>query len=223
MKSRPRIAILLAAATTAAAVLLPSALAGPPLICHPVAIGDAESLPWGKDAFSASKSYSKKSLVADTVRLLEKSESALVHMETLRRATIYIGDDRPLALELQARLMARALDAEAAQKPDALAWFDAGYLAQCCQQTELRGLGLECGEASGVVGYAWVRKAITIGGDDAELEFGAAMVTALAGIPEHERHAARTRELAAEGSLVASNFRTHSTEFWPHFRAMRRG
>ena len=104
----------------------------------------------------------------ETVRILEEDESALVHMETLRRAAILTGQDRALATSLLARLMARALDAEAANRPDALAWFDAGYVAQCYDQLGLK-LRLKCGIADGVLGYGWARRALQLKPDDAEL------------------------------------------------------
>ncbi len=205
MNNRIRIPFLAAAAT--AAVLWTSAAAGPPLICHPVAIGKAKSLPWGGDTRARdarASDYALKSLAKDTLGILGEDRSALVHMETLRRATVYIDRDRDLALELLCGLMARALDAEAGGKPDALACFDAGYLVQCLKQN---GLDLEVsgGAARGVAGYGWIRQALAIQPDDAELEYGAAMVTVMAGIPEHAQHVARARALAKEGTLVAEN------------------
>jgi hypothetical protein len=215
MTNRIRIPALLAAAATV--VLWTSAAAGPPLICHPVKIGGAQSLPW--DGNSAARDYPSKSLVADTLRILGGDRSALVHMETLRRATLYIEKDRELALDLLSRLMGRALDAEADGKPDALAWFDAGYLVQCLQQNGLP-LGLSSGEARGVAGYGWVRRALTLRPDDAELEFGAAMVTVVAGIPEHQQHQARAKALAKDGSLLAENLDNPALQ---HARQSQRG
>jgi pimeloyl-ACP methyl ester carboxylesterase len=203
----------LLAAAALGLVLVSPALAGPPMICHPVDIGDAESLPWGARAFDEVTSYRLTRLADDTLDILMGNDSALVHMETLRRAAIYSDDDRDVALDLLAKLMARALDAEAAGKPDPLAWLDAGYFAQSLQQLEVP-TGLNCGSADGVVGYGWVRRALELRDDDPELEFAAAMMTVLAGTPQHEQHAARAGALADADSLVAANLETHSTRYW---------
>ena len=224
MRTRKRWSSLLIASTLLLCLMFGSsaAQAGPPLICHPVEIGDAQSLPWGSDPFARSTSYNIERLIDDTVKILDNQSSVIVHMETLRRAALYVGRDSALATRILARLMARALDAEAVGTPNALSWFDAGYLAQCYEQLGME-LGLACGEAQGVTGYAWVRRALALRGDDPELEFGAAMLTALAGIPEHEMHVTRVKELAKKKSLVARNLRIHSTKYWSHHRRKHRG
>jgi hypothetical protein len=208
---------MLSAVILAALTLSLPASAGPPAICHTVDIGDAESLPWGTKSGSPLRRYSKSKLVADTVRILERETDALVHMETLRRATLYCERDATLAAGLRQALMARVLDAEAAGKSDPLAWFDAGYLAHCYHQI---GLGLEpaCGVARGVVGYGWVKHGLTLAGDDAGMEFGAAMITVMAGIPEHHEHVARVRKLADAGSVVMTNLDQHAAAHWPGHR-----
>jgi hypothetical protein len=105
-------------------MLAASAPAGPPAICWPVEIGDAKSLPWGKDAFATDERYDEAKTVDDTLALLDGAMPVLVRMETLRRATIYLDDSRSERAELLRRLMIRVLDAEAAGKPSALAWFE---------------------------------------------------------------------------------------------------
>src|SRR5512135_2883466 len=89
----------LAAAIALAATLTP-AHAGPPLLCFPYQIGQARSLPWGGDAFEQAKQYDASRVVADTIELLKSERSVLVRMETLRRASIYIGHDQARAAEL---------------------------------------------------------------------------------------------------------------------------
>jgi hypothetical protein len=216
-----RTTLPIVAALSAAVIVHAPAAAGPPMICHPVEIGDAKSLPWGTGAFDEDRSYRVTRLADDTLTILARDDSAIVHLETLRRAALYAGKDPDVATGLLARLMARALDAEAAGKPDALAWLDAGYLAQCFDQLDVK-TGLECGTADGVIGYAWTLRALALSPGDPELEFAAAMMTALAGTPRHEEHAARTRELAEAGSLVAANLKVHSTAYWSgHRRAAR--
>src|SRR2546429_8323872 len=79
------VAILLGFTTTA--------FAGPPLICHPIEIGQAKSLPlidWNQ---KGTGSYDLKNLSRDTLAILNPSTPVLVRMETLRRATLYARQD----------------------------------------------------------------------------------------------------------------------------------
>ena len=216
--------LLLLAATVVgtAALIISTAQAGPPAICHPVEIGDQVSLPWGSNAFDKKRGYSKSDVLDDTLKLLEASDSALVHMETLRRATLYLDRDTDRATTLIATLMARALDAEAAGEPNALAWFDAGYLAQCYAQVNI-DTGINCGKANGVAGYGWIKKALQLRGDDPEMEFGAAMATVIAGIPEHRQHAMRVKTLAKKDSLAMKNLKYHAERIWIHAHGRGRG
>src|SRR5437879_1040636 len=117
--------------------LASSAEAGPPLICHPFEIGNANSLPWGNSQNwkSPKEGYDIAKLSQDTIALLSPGLPVIVRMETLRRAAIYGEKDERIAYELLSRLMARALDTAASEKPDALAWFDAGYLVETYKQT----------------------------------------------------------------------------------------
>ncbi len=202
-------------------VAVSSTFAGPPAICHPVEIGNAKSIPWGNNAFDKKRGYSKSDVIDDTIEVLNFSDSALVHMETLRRATLYLDRSTQQATTLQAALMARALDSEIKPKGDALAWFDAGYLAQCYDQTGI-DTGVTCGKAQGVIGYGWIKKAISLNENDAELQFGAAMATVLAGIKEHDEHAARVRKMAKEDSLVLKNLEVHSKGIWTSAHGRRR-
>ncbi|MCH8823994.1 MAG: hypothetical protein IH984_10840 [Planctomycetes bacterium] len=196
-------------------VAISSTYAGPPAICHPVDIGNAKSIPWGDSAFDKKRGYSKSEVIDDTVNILNNSHSALVHMETLRRATLYLDRNTKQATTLLAKLMAKTLDSETKQNANALAWFDAGYLAQCYDQ-----LGIDtdviCGKDQGVIGYAWIKKAIAINENDAQLQFGAAMVTVLSGIKEHHEHSTRVKQLAKADSLVMKNLETHSKGIWTH-------
>src|SRR2546428_13872773 len=110
--------------------------AGPPLICHSVEIGAAKSLPWTSHNWNLSggETYDTKNLVRDTLDILGPNIPVLVRMETLRRATLYAGKDPVAAKELLAKLHARATAAESSGHPDALAWFDVGYLAEAYKQ-----------------------------------------------------------------------------------------
>ena len=217
------ISLLPASLLVAGLLAVEAAVGGPPLICHPVDIGEAKSLPWGSGAFAESRDYSPSQVVGDTLALLAKETSVLLHMETLRRAALYTDRDSDLAVGLLAGLMARALNSEAAGTSDALAWLDVGYLAQCYHQLQTGRLALECGSAQGVIGYGWIQRAIDLRGNDAELEFAAAMVTALADTPAHRAHVARVRKLTADDSLVRRNLEHHATTNWPRHRRRHRG
>src|SRR3982074_197471 len=86
------------------------ALAGPPLICGPIDIGSAQSLPWssGRAWTGALASYARAPLGDDTVSLLTPQTPVNVRRETLRRAAIYAAKQTGLAESLAARLIARA-------------------------------------------------------------------------------------------------------------------
>ena len=71
--------------------------AGPPLICHAIDIGDAKSLPWVEFNHTGSTDYDLKNLSRDTLAILDSNTPVLVHMETLRRATIYARQDPQVA------------------------------------------------------------------------------------------------------------------------------
>jgi hypothetical protein len=165
-------------------LLIPlTAQAGTPLMCHANDIGTAASLPWGDTSrthHAPVADYPHQRLVKDTLDLLTPRTPVVVRMETLRRATIYArlfeekGHPR-LADELLARLEARALDAEAAGAPDALAWFDAGYLAASVVEFfPGRDSGRNVKESNG---YRWVTRALRARGGDPEMEFAAALIT----------------------------------------------
>lgn len=111
-----------------------NALAGPPLICHAIEIGQAKSLPPINWNSSGTGGYVLKNLSRDTLAILDSNSSVLVRMETLRRATIYAHHDPEAAKELLLKLRARADHSEASGHPDALSWFDVGYLAEAYRQ-----------------------------------------------------------------------------------------
>jgi len=122
---------LMIATVTALFGFTSPAMAGPPLICHVIQIGDAKSLPYVDLNYQKQNgSYDLKHLTRDTLAILESNAPVLVRMETLRRATIYARQDPQVAKELITRLRARAADSDATGRPDPLAWFDVGYLAE---------------------------------------------------------------------------------------------
>jgi hypothetical protein len=203
-------------ALVAAVLCLASvAQAGPPLICHTIEIGQAKSLPWiGHNwNLSGGENYDTKNLVTDTLDILAPDTPVLVRMETLRRATLYARKDPLAAKELLARLHARATSAESSGRPDALAWFDTGYLAETYKQwigqSWMRVSQDEQNPAAGVDGYALVKKALALRGSDPQMEFAAALIT-LSGPQEvHRQHALKAIAGAKTDPLLAQNLATH--------------
>lgn len=164
-----------------AAALTTNLWAGPPLICQPIEIGAAKSLPWrsGPQWNGVDSSYNVSNLSRDTLALLAPATPVNVRMETLRRAAIYAAAEPRLAEELTSRLLARPLDAEAAAKSDALAWFDAGYFVETLRQATFvykhdmlspkeRAAWKLRGDSLSLDGYPWVQKAIRLGGRNME-------------------------------------------------------
>src|SRR5467141_4267332 len=191
-----RVTVVLLATLLCLATL---AQAGPPLICHTIEIGQAKSLPWISHNWNLSggENYDTKNLVRDTLDILAPETPVLIRMETLRRATLYARKDPVAAKELLARLHARATSAESSGHPDALAWFDVGYLAEAYKQwigqTWMRVSKDEQNPAAGVDGYAFVKKALALrgfskNGNDAQMEFAAALITLSGPRDAHREH-----------------------------------
>lgn len=178
------------------------AQAGPPLICHRIEIGQAKSLPWVEFNHRGGTDYDLKNLSRDTLTLLDSHTPVLVRMETLRRATIYARLDPQAAKELITRLQARTADSDAAGRPDALAWFDVGYLAEAYKQWMGEG---EPNPAAGLDGYSLVIKAISLHGSDPEMEFAAAMITLSGPNGAHRDHVQKAMAGAKNDPLLAQN------------------
>ncbi len=194
------------------------ALAGPPLICHTFEIGKSKSLPWISEGWNlnGSENYDTKNLAKETLEIPTAITQVLLRMETLRRATLYARKDPVAAKELLAKLHARATSAETAGHPDALAWFDAGYLVETYKQWiganlphMTDGMRLDANPAANVYGYAWVKKAIALRGDDAQMEFAAALITLSGPRDEHAQHAQKAIAGAKADALLAQNLSTH--------------
>jgi hypothetical protein len=184
-----RILNMLVALIVIATIATP-ALAGPPLLCHQIQIGDAQSLPWGKDTFSTAAEYDAGKVVNDTLQLLTPDLPVLARMETLRRATVYIGQDPSRADDLLGSLLTRTLDAEVTMDAKALAlcYFDAGYFAATLNQA---GVKTSFGPQNGkhdlhrVAGYAWMVRGYKIADLDGDMALGLALVTADTRMSEH--------------------------------------
>jgi hypothetical protein len=198
--------------------LATAAQAGPPLICHTIEIGQAKSLPWISHSWNLSggENYDVKNLVRDTLEILGSDTAVLVRMETLRRATLYARKDPLVAKELLARLHSRATGAESSGHPDALAWFDAGYLAETYKQWIGKnmphmtdGMRMDANPAANVDGYTMVKKAIAIRGSDPQMEFAAALITLSGPQDAHQEHSQKAIAGAKSDSLLAQNLATH--------------
>ncbi len=171
-----RYRITLALAVFAFALAPSLALAGPPLLCFPMSIGDATSLPWGTDGWkSPLASYDRARLADDTVALLSAQPRTLVRMETLRRAVIYASSDDTAAKKLFGALRARA-GQPGGKRADARALFDLGYAVEAYRQTRhaLSPVRLIDPPEDG---YALIRQALEVHGPDPEVEYAAALVT----------------------------------------------
>lgn len=179
-----------------------NAVAGPPLICHAIEIGAAKSLPAIDWNSIGTGGYDLKNLTRDTVSILDSDPSVLVRMETLRRATIFARHDPAAAKELLLKLRARADRSEIAGHPDALSWFDVGYLAEAYQQWMPKN---ESNPAAGLDGYTWIRRAIQLRGKDAEMEFAAALVTLSGPESAHREHVRKAMAGAKGDPLLSQN------------------
>ncbi len=199
------------AATLLFALLLfaTSAVAGPPLVCHSFDIGTAKSLPWISHSWNltGSETYNLNDLLSDTMSILDADSTIIVHMETLRRATLYAGKDPLVAKRLLVALVARS-NAAANTPTAALASFDAGYLAETYKQYEwISKSGND--PARNVDGYALIKKAIQLRGNDPQMEFAAALITLSGPADEHADHAQKAKAGANADPLLARNLATH--------------
>ena len=183
------------------------AFAGPPLICHAFDIGNAKSLPWVSHDWNLNggENYDTHDLAKDTIAILDGSQVTLVHMETLRRATLYARKDTQAAKQLLLMVIARAEAEQNSGHPDALAVFDAGYLAEAYKQWLGEG---DQNPAQRVDGYALMKKALLFRGNDGQMEFAAALITLSGPARENQEHAQKATDGAKTDVLLARNLNT---------------
>jgi hypothetical protein len=195
-------ATLLALCTAVAGV----ALAGPTLICHTFEIGSAKSLPWISHDWklTGAESYDTSKLASDTFAILASNPTVLVHMETLRRATLYARKDQAAAKELLTKLTA-GTKSVGPDGPPALYYFDVGYLAETYKQW----LEPSHNPARGIDGYALVKQAIQLRGSDPQMEFAAALLTLTGPVEEHRDHVQKAMAGAKTDPLLAQNLSSH--------------
>jgi len=180
-----------------------TALAGPPLVCHPFDIGGAPSLPWiaGDNWENPEPAYDLSRLTGDTLSLLGPRTPVVVRMETMRRAAIYSIRNHDAGRELLRRLSDRRTSS-----PGAIADFDYGYFAATLKQLEWR---YKEDLSNGVNGYEYVGKALAADPGNAGMHFAAALMadtTALAN--DRTAHLNKARS-AASDTLLAANLRSH--------------
>jgi hypothetical protein len=181
-------------------------VAGPPLICHSFDIGSAKSLPWISHSWnlSGAETYDTSKLASDTLAILAADHAVIVHMETLRRATLYARKDPAAAKALFTRIM---MGTKSAQPDEArpLTYFDTGYLAEAYKQW----LGDSGNPATGIDGYALIKEAIQLRGNDPQMEFAAALVTLHGPASEQQAHAQKAIAGAKNDPLLARNLASH--------------
>ena len=212
--------------TTQALAILLTALygstvwAGPPLVCHPLEIDGARSLPFGEGAYDTVSSYDRDQLTRDTLALLTPDTPVIVRMETLRRAVIYAVSDGAAktvrSQALLAALMRRVLDAQATGKDDPLAWFDAGYAIETFKQTAYftkwgnsPAFDLDKGTMRDWDGAAWVAHALAVRGKDPEMLFAMALIQAMRDRMSQNQSLRSAVDGATDGSLLAKNLLHH--------------
>ena len=178
-------------------------LAGPPLVCHSFDIGSAKSLPWVSHNWnlSGTETYDTSRLASDTMAILAANHSVIVHMETLRRATLYARKDPAAAKELLTKITMGTKSANS-DETRALTYFDTGYLAEVYKQW--LGDGLQ-NPATGLDGHALIREAIQLRGSDPQMEFAAALITLSGPTAEQKAHTDRAIAGAKNDPLLARN------------------
>jgi hypothetical protein len=190
-----------------------AAEAGPPLICHPFDAGNARLLPWstGQGWNTPDRTYDVQKLTADTLALLTTETPVIARMEVLRRATIYAAQDKEVAEHLLAAVVARTASGNGARDP--LAWFDAGYVIESYRQASQiykwdmlssaeRAKWALRSEPKGPDGYSLVTKAISMAGNNPEMEYAASLMKQG---PEGAAHRRRAQSGAHPGTLLAKN------------------
>jgi len=198
-------ALLLAVLMTAS-----SAVAGPPLLCHTFDIGNAKSLPWISHDWNLTgkETYDVNNLIADTIAILDTDSTVLVHMETLRRATLYSQLDPRSAKHLLIKLMSRSDAAAQNSAASALALFDLGYFAKSLEQFQWVHKDAS-NPAQSLDGYALVNKAIQLRGSDSQMEFAAAIIALNIPASEHQDHAQKAIAGSMNDPLLARNLSAH--------------
>ena len=180
-----------------------------PLVTWPIIIDNGRSLPWGNPAIwdDIDANYSVETLAEDTVALLVDQPSALVRMETLRRALAYGRKDPKACNRLLAALKNRMDATEATGTIDPIACFDYGYYIEGFKQA--RWLDRSVVEDINGFDYA-VNRGIRIVGQDLEMLYGAGLMSLEPpGVHPYVRYHKTVVREAEEGSMVTRNLLSH--------------
>lgn len=195
------------------ALLPATALAGPPLVCFPMSIGRAASLPWGDGWKDLRADYDRSRLASDTLALLTPQARVLVRMETLRRAALYAASDATAARALLAQLRARV-----ANGTDALARFDLGYAVEAYRQAR-HGAPPTPGEPV-EDGQALVKDALAARGPDPEMAYAAALLS-IGSAGDWRGHLQAAAAGATDGSDLARTLAAHTPVWGERLKAAR--
>ena len=199
-----------AAAFIATLFFASGALGGPPLICHPLDIGNAKSLSWISHGWnlSGSETYDTKNLSADTISIMNSDPAVIVHMETLRRATLYAQKDPGAAKQLLLKLIARSDAADANSSDGALASFDVGYFAATLNQLQFIQKDF-ANPAVGIDAFARVENALQVRKNDPQMEFAAAMMLLDGSDTRHQAYAQKAIADGKADPLLQRNLSVH--------------
>lgn len=189
------------------------ALAGPPLLCHAIEIGEAQSLPWGSGTWQSDGiNLNDDEFVAGTLALLSQDAATLTRMETIRRATIHAADRPRAAAALLSAVRSRV---SGAKPPSASALFDLGYLCAAYEQMNIvsnhkdEGFGggtrSELSVPADIRPYDLVGKSALMSPDDYAIEFALALMTWSTSLTAHTSHLERAIAGATEGTPLAQN------------------
>jgi len=193
-------------ATGACAVFFaPAALSGPPNLCHPVDIAEARSLPFGDDAFEYG-SLAVADVSRRTLETLDSSGDALVHMETVRRAWVYLARKGDNDLDRMSGLLGKLRDRiveveveDASNERRALAWFDYGYAISVFK---------EGGMQTSLSRTRYLCKGARLAPENAALRFGIAKGVFMKDRPAFYEHLLAAADNADMNQLVRANVRS---------------
>ncbi len=202
---------------------------GAPLICHEFEIGGARSLPWERGQ-ATKAGYDRARLVDDVAAALETETDLVVRMETLRRATMYVGKDARLAWELVGERSLALLDQTAIGSKESTAWFDVAFLVACFRQAGV-DLDHRAGVADKIDGYGYFKTALERARAEKNDQIGTIeFAAALAAHPvmirgrgdeaahaRYRQHLDAARRGAPSGSLLEKNLATHLANWKGHF------
>ncbi len=224
-------ALLVALAFSAIAAT--SSRPGPPGLCASIDIGSATSLPLGADG-NPDPTLDPAEIRKSLPSILGASRDPLLHMETIRRASLYAARHPELVTPLILELQDRVLAAESKSSSPALAWLDAGYFLALMDELGVCDAAVSGrGAAHGADGYAYILHAATLAGETdpalaGAIQLAGAYVTfpLLHGGPgdssyqstmiRYRDHLAAVERLAPVGSSLRDNLGAHRDAFSRH-------